>query len=45
MSTGAIITMLGGMVAIWGGLAASVALTLSRSKARAREQDRRPPAR
>jgi hypothetical protein len=33
MSTSAIVTMVFGMVAIWGGLAASIALTLRRSRA------------
>jgi hypothetical protein len=33
MSTSAIVTMLFGMVAIWGGLAASIALTMRRSRA------------
>lgn len=32
MSTAATVTMVTGMVAIWGGLAASIALTLSRSR-------------
>lgn len=45
MSTGAVVTMVGGMVAIWGGLAASLILTLTRAKATANEQDRPPPAR
>lgn len=36
MSTSAIVTMVIGMIAIWGGLVASVALTLSRSRARRR---------
>jgi hypothetical protein len=39
MSTGAIVTMVVGMLAIWGGLAASVAVTLSRSRAKRRERD------
>ena len=43
MSTGAVVTMVGSMVAIWGGLVASVVLTLIRSKARARH--RPPPSR
>lgn len=32
MSQAAVITMLIGMVAIWGGLAASITLTLRRSR-------------
>lgn len=35
MSTAAIVTMLLGMGAIWGGLATSVVLTLRRSRRRA----------
>ena len=34
MSTEAIITMLLGMLALWGGLAASVVLTLRRARRR-----------
>lgn len=43
MSTAAIVTMVVGMVAIWGGLAVSVVLALSRSRRRERQQER--PAR
>jgi hypothetical protein len=34
MSTQAIVTMLIGMAAIWGGLGASIALTVRRSRRR-----------
>jgi hypothetical protein len=34
MSTEAVVTMVVGMVAIWGGLAASIALVLRRSRQR-----------
>ncbi|MEX2550140.1 MAG: methionine/alanine import family NSS transporter small subunit [Nitriliruptoraceae bacterium] len=34
MSTSAVVTMVIGIVAIWGGLAASITLTLRRSRAR-----------
>lgn len=34
MSTSAIVTMVVGMVAIWGGLAASILLVLRRSRQR-----------
>jgi hypothetical protein len=33
MSTSAIVTMVIGMLAIWGGLAASIVLTMRRSRA------------
>jgi hypothetical protein len=36
----AIVTMLIGMVAIWGGLVASLVVTLRRSRARARGEHR-----
>lgn len=35
MSTEAVVTMLIGMLALWGGLAASIVLTLRRSRRRA----------
>lgn len=34
MTPDAIVTMLVGMLAVWGGLAASIALTLRRSRRR-----------
>lgn len=34
MSTSAVVTMVIGMIAIWGGLAASIALTMHRSRRR-----------
>jgi hypothetical protein len=40
MSTSATVTMVFGMVAIWGGLAASITLTLRRSRARASAEPR-----
>jgi hypothetical protein len=38
MTTPAVVTMVIGMVAIWGGLAASVTLVLRRSRRTARER-------
>lgn len=37
MSTASVITMLIGMSAIWGGLAASIALVVRRSRRRAQQ--------
>jgi hypothetical protein len=34
MNTAAIVTMIVGMIALWGGLAASIAVVLRRSKQR-----------
>jgi hypothetical protein len=40
MTTSAIVTMLIGMVAIWGGLAASIAVAVRRSRQKAAEAPR-----
>jgi len=42
VSTAAIVTMVVGMAAIWGGLAVSVVLTLTRSRRRARRGELPP---